>query len=69
VEGIFVAMAIVLYYLQRREHKLDEIVEKLENIADRHKVTEAVSRLQFLNFILKSEDIYRVNVEKILHVK
>jgi hypothetical protein len=66
IEGIFVVMAIVLYYLQRREHKFEEISEKLENIADKSKISDAINRLLLLGFILKIEDVYRVNVEKLL---
>ena len=66
VEGLFALMAIILYYLQRREHKLEEIIEKLEHITDELKIKDAISRLQFQNFVVKSEDVYRVNVKKIL---
>jgi hypothetical protein len=66
IEGIYVVMAIVLYHLQRREHKFDEISEKLEDIVDKPKIREAVDRLVRVGYILKSEDVYRVNVEKLL---
>lgn len=66
VEGLFAIMAIILYYLQRREHKLQEIIEKLENVTDESKIKDAITRLQFQGFIMKSEDMYRVNVKKIL---
>ena len=67
MEGIFVVMAILLYYLQRREHKFEELSEKLANIVDKSKIRDAVNRLLLLGYILKSEDVYRVNVEKLLH--
>jgi len=66
VEGLFAIMAIILYYLQRREHKFDEISEKLENITTESMVKEAMARLQFQDWVLKSEGMYRVNVQKLL---
>jgi len=68
MQGIFVVMAILLYYLQRREHKIEEISEKLEEIVDKSKIRDAINRLMSLGYILKSEDIYRVNVEKLLQL-
>lgn len=68
MEGIFAVMAIVLYYLQRREHKLEEISEKLENIVDKSKIGDAVNRLMLSGYVIKSEDVYRVNVEKLLQL-
>jgi len=68
IEGVFVAMAILLYYLQRREHKFEEISEKLEEVVDKSKIRDAINRLMSLGYILKSEDVYRVNVEKLLHL-
>lgn len=65
VKGIFVLMAIILYHLQRREQKLDEIEEKLDRIADKPKVGDAINRLLSMSFILISEDVYRVNIERI----
>jgi len=67
MKGIFVAMAILLYYLQRREHKFREISEKLENTLSEPEIRDAMNRLLQLGYILKSEDIYRVNVEKLLN--
>jgi predicted transcriptional regulator len=61
-------MAILLYYLQRREHKFEEISEKLEDVVDKSKIRDAINRLMLLGYILKSEDVYRVNVEKLLHL-
>jgi hypothetical protein len=66
IEGIFALMAIVLYYLQRREHKFEEILEKLGSIADKSNICDAVNRLLMSGYILKSEDLYRVNVERLL---
>jgi hypothetical protein len=68
IQGIFVVMAILLYYLQRHEHKFEEISEKLEDVVDRSKIRDAINRLMSLEYILKSEDVYRVNVEKLLHL-
>jgi hypothetical protein len=66
MQGIFVAMAILLYYLQRREHKFKELSEKLEDIICASEIREAINRLIQLGYILKSEDVYRINVEKLL---
>jgi hypothetical protein len=66
IEGIFALMAIILYYLQRREHKFEEILEKLENIAEKSNVVDAVNRLLMSGYILKSQDVYRVNVQRLI---
>jgi hypothetical protein len=68
VEGIFALMAIILYYLQRREQKSEEIVERLEDITDENNTKEAIARLVYLDFVVKSEDVYRVNVKKLVDV-
>ncbi len=69
MQGIFVVMAILLYYLQRREHKLEEIVEKLEDVVDKSTIHDAINRLMLSGYIQKSEDVYRVNVKKLLNLK
>jgi len=69
MHGIFVVMAILLYYLQRHEQKFEEISEKLEDIVDKSKIRDAINRLMLLGYILKSEDVYRVNVEKLLNFR
>jgi hypothetical protein len=68
IQGIFVVMAILLYHLQRREHKLEELCDKLENIVDKSQIRDAINRLLLSGYILKSEDVYRINVEKLLHL-
>lgn len=66
IEGLFIIMAIILYYLQRREQKMEELLEKLETIEKEDKIRDALNKLVFLGFVVKSEDIYRINVEKML---
>jgi predicted transcriptional regulator len=69
MDGVFAVMAILLYYLQRHEHKLEEISEKLEGIIEKSDIRDAINRLMMSGYILKSEDVYRVNVEKLLDLK
>jgi len=66
MDGVFAVMAILLYYLQRHEHKLEEISEKLESIVEKSDISDAINRLLISGYILKSGDIYRVNVEQLL---
>lgn len=66
MDGVFAVMAILLYYLQRHEHKLEEISEKLEDIVKKSDIRDAINRLMLSGYILKSGDVYRVNVEKLL---
>jgi DNA-binding MarR family transcriptional regulator len=63
------AMAILLYYLQRHEHKFAEISERMEGVVEKSDIRDAINRLMMLGYILKSEDVYRVNVEKLLDLK
>jgi len=69
MDGVFAVMAILLYYLQRHEHKLEEISEKLEGIIEKSDIRDAINRLMMSGYILKSEDVYRVNVEKLLDLE
>jgi len=69
MDGVFAVMAILLYYLQRREHKLEDISEKLEGIVEKSDIRDAINRLMMSGYILKSEEVYRVNVEKLLDLK
>jgi hypothetical protein len=66
MDGVFATMAILLYYLQRHEHKFEEISEKLEDIVEKPDIRDAINRLMLSGYILKSGDFYRVNVEKLL---
>jgi hypothetical protein len=61
LEGRYMLMAVILYHLQRREHKLEEIVEKLENIENETEIKNALVRLEQRNSIIKSGDVYRIN--------
>ncbi len=62
-------MAIVLYHLQRHEHKSEEIFEKLEGIIDRSEIRDAINRLLQLGYIIKREEAYRVNIEKLIQMQ
>jgi len=69
MDGVFAVMAILLYYLQRHEHKFEEISEKLEDVVEKSDIRDAINRLMLSGYILKSVDVYRVNVEKLLDLK
>jgi len=66
VQGTYALMAVILHYLQRREHTLQELVEKLENVADESEIKYAIAKLQFQSLIIKSDDVYRNNIKKAL---
>jgi hypothetical protein len=69
MDGVFAVMAILLYYLQRHEHKFEEISEKLEDVVEKSDIRDAINRLMLSGYILRSVDVYRVNVEKLLDLK
>src|SRR3990170_5976511 len=46
LEGVYMLMAIVIYYIQRREHRLDEIVEKLEDVESESGIKKIVFRME-----------------------
>ncbi|MCW4046276.1 MAG: hypothetical protein NWE99_01750 [Candidatus Bathyarchaeota archaeon] len=60
LEGAYMLMAIILYYLQRREHRLDEIVEKLEGIESETEIKTLVTRMEQRGQLLNSGDFYRI---------
>ena len=62
LEGTFMLMAVILYHLQRREHRLEEIVEKLESVEDVAEITDAVTRLEQRGLLTKTEGLYRISV-------
>jgi phosphatidylserine/phosphatidylglycerophosphate/cardiolipin synthase-like enzyme len=62
LEGCFMLMAVILYHLQRREHRLEEIVEKLENVENEAEVKEAVTRLEGRGLLTRSGGLYRISV-------
>jgi hypothetical protein len=66
LEGLYVVMAVILYYLQRHEQKFDEFFEKMQNITDKQTINTGINLLITLKYTIKSEDMYRVNVEKLL---
>lgn len=67
MQGIFVLMAIVLYYLQRRPQTLEELVAELKDVADESQMKNALSRLQFSNLIGEKDGVYRVNAKEVPH--
>jgi len=46
LEGVYMLMAIVIYYIQRREHRLDEIAEKLEDVESESEIKKIVIRME-----------------------
>ncbi|MGB9841283.1 MAG: hypothetical protein ACPLKZ_01005 [Candidatus Bathyarchaeales archaeon] len=62
LDGACMLMAIVLYNLQRREHRFEEITEKLENVESESQIRTIVKQLEDNNLILKSGDVYRLNI-------
>ncbi len=60
LEGVYMLMAIILYNVQRREHRIDEIVEKLEGIERKPEVEKTVQWMQERGQLIKSGDVYRI---------
>ncbi|MCW3983783.1 MAG: hypothetical protein NWE96_07280 [Candidatus Bathyarchaeota archaeon] len=60
LEGTYMLMAIILHYLQRREHRLDEIVEKLELVESEPEIRRVVTRMEQRGQLLKSGEFYRI---------
>lgn len=48
LEGVYMLMAIIIYHIQRREHRLDEIIEKLESV-------ESKSELRIQSIVWKQK--------------
>jgi C4-dicarboxylate-specific signal transduction histidine kinase len=61
VEGVHMLMAIILYHLQRREHRLEEIGEDLENIETEIEIKNAIDSLEKRGLVIRSGDVYRIN--------
>jgi len=57
-------MGIILHYLQRREHTLKDLVEKLENVANESEIKDALTQLQFQSLIFKNDCVYQNNIMK-----
>lgn len=60
LEGQYMLMAIIIYQLQRREHKLDEIVEKLSGVESQSVIMETVALMERKHQVIKSVDVYRI---------
>ena len=60
LEGVYMLMAIIIYYLQRREHRLDEIVEKLEGVESEPEIKKMIVRMEQRGQIVKSGEFYRI---------
>jgi len=60
LDGAYMLMAIILYYLQRREHRLDEIVEKLAHIESETEIKTLLARMGQRGQLLRSGDFYRI---------
>jgi hypothetical protein len=65
LEGEYMLMAIIIYNVQRREHRLDEIIEKLEAIEDKQIIERTVKRMEQKGQLLKSGEVFRIapNIE------
>jgi predicted transcriptional regulator len=53
-------MAIIIYHIQRREHRLDEIVEELEIVENKSEITNTVHRMEAKGLLVKNEEVYRI---------
>jgi hypothetical protein len=60
LEGVYMLMAIILYNLQRREHRLDEIVEKLDGIEAMPEIERTVKWMEQRGQLVKIGDTYRL---------
>ena len=60
LEGAYILMAIIIYHIQRREHRLDEIVEKLEIVENKSEITNTVHRMEAKGLLVKNEEVYRI---------
>jgi len=60
LEGPYMLMAIIIYHMQRREHVLDEIVEKLEGVESKSEITDIVRRMETKGLLVKNEEVYRI---------
>lgn len=61
VDGVHMLMAIILFNLQRREHRLKEIDENLENIGTETEMKNAIDSLERKGLVIRSGDVYRIN--------
>ena len=53
-------MAIIIYNLQRREHRLEEIVEKLEGIETEPEIEKTVKWMEQRGQLVKIGEVYRI---------
>lgn len=64
MKGNYAVMGIILHYLQRREHTLKDLVEKLENVANESEIKDTLAQLQFQSLIFKNAGVYQNNIMK-----
>jgi hypothetical protein len=60
LEGQYVLMGIIIHYIQRREHTLNEIIEKLKGLETETGVKVVVSRMDQGGQLIRSGDYYRI---------
>ncbi len=60
LDGVYLLIAIIIYTLQRREHTLEEIAEKLEGIEQKPEIKKTVQWMQERGQLIKSDDVYRI---------
>jgi len=60
LEGPYILMAIIIYYLQRREHRLSEIVETLSAVEVESQICKVIVQMEQRHRLVKSGDVYRI---------
>jgi hypothetical protein len=60
LEGRYMFMAIILYYLQRREHTLEEIIEKLQGIESESEIKKVLFRMEQIGQVVNVDGNYRI---------
>ena len=60
LDGAYILMSIIIYYMQRREQTLDEIAEKLEGIEDKGEVKKIIVQMEQRGQLVKSGEYYRI---------
>jgi hypothetical protein len=60
LDGVYMLISIILYNLQRREHRLDEIAERLERIETLTEIEKTLKWMLERGQLIKSGDVYRI---------
>jgi predicted transcriptional regulator len=59
-------MANILFYLGERKHDMSEIKEKMAKVLNREKIIDAVEALRNRNYVVKEDEFYTINIERLL---